>query len=306
MKAAYLKMQNIYLKEKSNKVNEIDSRWIVGKIAQSLFFTCACASVICVFTILTFILIKGGPAISKVGVKNFLLGSQWIPEADIYGIRPMLVASIYSTLGAIFLSVPIGVMTAVYISELAPKPIAKIVKSAVELLAGIPSVIYGFFGLIVIVPMIQKYLGGAGNSLLATIIILSIMVLPTIINISTNSILALPKSYKEGAFALGSSKIQTIFKVLLPAAKSGIVTSVVLGIGRAVGETMAVILVSGNTPMIPHALTDRVRTMTANIAIEMGYAYGLHQEMLFATGVVLLVFIMVLNLVLNIATKKMV
>lgn len=303
MKTAEVKLEPTFIYDNNKKV-ELNIKRFTEKIVEKIFFISACISIVSVFTILFFIFIKGGPAIFKIGVREFLTGSEWMPEADIYGIKPMLIASVYATLGATIISVPIGVLTAVFLAEIAPKSIAKIVKPAVELLAGIPSVIYGFFGLLVIVPLIHKHIGGAGNSLLATIIILGIMILPTIINISENALRSLPKEYKEGSLALGSSHIQTIFKVLIPAAKSGIFTSIVLGIGRAVGETMAVILVSGNTPMIPHALTDRVRTMTANIAIEMGYAYGLHQEMLFATGVVLLVFIMILNLVLNKVTNK--
>ncbi|WDV44200.1 phosphate ABC transporter permease subunit PstC [Clostridiaceae bacterium M8S5] len=303
MKTADLKINNTNVYNK-RKLLPNSYKKVIEKISEGLFFISTCISVLSVFSILIFILLKGGPAILKVGISDFLLGSQWIPEADIYGIKPMVVASLYATIGAILISVPIGVLTAVFLAEIAPRNVARIVKPAVELLAGIPSVVYGFFGLLVIVPIIQKYIGGVGNSLLATIIILGIMILPTIINISCNSIKSLPKEYREGSLALGSSKIQTIFKVLLPAASSGILTSVVLGIGRAIGETMAVILVSGNTVVIPHTLTDRVRTLTANIAIEMGYAYGLHQEMLFATGVILLIFIMILNLSLNLITRK--
>ena len=188
--------------------------------------------------------------------------------------------------------------------EVAPKDLVKIVKPGVELLAGIPSVVYGFFGLLVIVPLIDRFFGGGGNSLLAAIVILGVMILPTIVSISETSIRAVPKEYKEGSLAMGASHMQTIFKVIIPAAKSGILAAVILGIGRAIGETMAVILVAGNSSLIPHALTDRIRTLTANIAIEMGYAFGDHQAALFATGVVLFLFIMLLNLTLNVITHK--
>jgi len=274
------------------------------KVIESIFFISALVSVMSVAVISLFIFTEGIPAIFEIGFSDFILGTKWQPLGDVYGILPMIVGSIYGTLGAIVLGVPIGIMTAVFISEVAPDWLVRIVKPAVELLAGIPSVIYGFFGLIIIVPIIDETLGGGGNSLLAVIIILAIMILPTVVSISETSIRAVPKEYKEGALALGASKIQTIFQVILPAAKSGILTAVILGIGRAIGETMAVILVAGNTPMIPDQMTDRIRTLTANIAMEMGYAYGLHQQALFATGVVLFIFIMALNILLNAFTSK--
>lgn len=240
----------------------------------------------------------------KIGFKEFIFGTRWKPLAGIFGILPMIIGSVYVTLGSIIIGVPIGILTAVFIAEIAPSWLAKIVRPAVELLAGIPSVVYGFFGLLVIVPKIDKLFFNGGNSLLAASIILGIMILPTIVNISETSIRAVPKAYKEGSFAMGASHIQTIFGVILPAAKSGILAAVVLGIGRAIGETMAVILVAGNTVLIPHSLLDRFRPLTANIAIEMGYAYGDHQSALFATGVVLFIFIMILNLVLNTLLHK--
>ncbi len=285
----------------SNKYNT-KKTW--GKIVEYIFFFCAFISVLSVAVITIFIFMKGTPAIYKIGLKDFILGMKWRPSADIYGIFPMIIASIYGTFGAIIFGVPIGLFTAVFLAEIAPNWLVKIVRPAVELLAGIPSVVYGFFGLIVIVPLIAEWFGGAGNSLLAVSIILGIMILPTIINISETSIRAVPKTFKEGSLAMGASHIQTIFKVILPAARSGILTAIVLGIGRAVGETMAVILVAGNTPLIPTRLTSSMRTMTANIAMEMGYAFGLHQEALFATGVILFIFIMILNILLNMFTYK--
>ena len=240
----------------------------------------------------------------EVGLFQFLFGMEWQPRADVYGIGPMILASIYATLGAIVIGVPIGILTAVFLAEVAPPWLCKIVRPGIELLAGIPSVVYGFFGLVVIVPLIDKFFGGGGNSLLAAIIILGIMILPTIVNISETAIRAVPISYKEGSYALGTSHISTIFRVILPAAKSGVFTSIVLGIGRAIGETMAVILVAGNSPLIPGSLLSRVRTMTANIALEMGYASGLHQNALFATGIILFVFIMLLNVVMTLINSR--
>ncbi|WIF96224.1 phosphate ABC transporter permease subunit PstC [Caminicella sporogenes] len=285
-------------------LKENKKRKYFERIIETFFLICALAAIIAVFMISIFIFIKGGPAIFKIGIKDFLLGTKWKPMLDIYGILPMILASIYATFGAVILGVPVGLFTAVFLAEIAPEWLTKIVRPAVQLLAGIPSVVYGFFGLIVIVPIIDKLFGGGGNSLLAVIFILTIMILPTIVSVSETSIRAVPKEYKEGSLAMGASHIQTIFKVIIPAARSGILAAVVLGIGRAIGETMAVILVAGNTPLIPHSILDRVRTMTANIAIEMGYAFGLHQEALFATGVILFIFIMFFNIVLNIFTHK--
>lgn len=274
------------------------------KAIESIFFGCAAISILSVIIITIYVFAKGSPAIFRVGIRSFLTGTSWQPLAGIFGILPMIMASILGTLGAVIIGVAVGLFTAIFLAEIAPKKIAGIVRPAIELLAGIPSVVFGFFGLMVIVPIIKIYLGGAGNSLLAVIIILAVMILPTVISMSETSIRAVPLATREGSLALGASHMQTIFKVILPSAKSGILASIVLGTGRALGETMAVILVSGNTVQIPYALTDRVRTLTANIALEMGYASGLHQEMLFATGVVLFVLIMALNIVLNVILHK--
>lgn len=287
-----------YLNTK-NKTN------ITEKIMQIIFILCACVSIICVFAITLFILIKGTPAIFKIGVSEFLLGQKWLPETY-YGIFTMIIGSIYSTIGAIIIGVPIGLLTAVFLSDIADKRFKTIIHPAIQLLSGIPSVVYGFFGLVCIVPAIDKLFGGkgAGSSLLAACIILGIMILPTIISTAETALNAVPKSYKEGALALCATEMQAVFKVKLLAAKSGILSGVILGIGRAVGETMAVTLVAGNSTIIPTSITDPIRTLTANIALEMGYASGLHQEALFATGVVLFIFIMILNLVLNKITNK--
>lgn len=274
------------------------------KFNEILLLICGLISIVAVFGITTFIFIKGIPAIKEIGLKNFIFGEDWQPTGGRFGLFPMIIGSIYVTLGAIIIGVPIGLLTAIFISEMAPKKISNFYRRLVELLAGIPSVVYGFFGLATIVPAIDMIFGGGGNSLLAASIILGIMILPTIISISESSIRYVQIELKEGSLALGASHIYTIFKLIVPAARSGILASIVLAIGRAIGETMAVILVAGNTPLIPKALEERVRTLTANIALEMGYAYGLHQEALFSTGVILFVFIMILNLLLMKFNKK--
>ncbi len=295
--------------QKSNKSNQNfegqhQKRMRAEQFFRRLFFLAAIVAIAAVVAITIFIFASGLPAIAEIGFFDFVFGAKWKPSADIYGIFPMIIGSLAATGGAILLGVPMGIFTAVFMAEIAPDMVTKWIRPAIELLAGIPSVVYGFWGLVVLVPLIDKLWGGGGNSLLAAIVILTIMILPTIVNVSEAALRAVPKSYGQGSLALGASKIETIFRVKLPAAKSGILAAVVLGIGRAIGETMAVILVAGNTPMIPGALTDRIRTMTANIALEMGYAFGLHQEALFATGVVLFIFIMALNLILNRVTHK--
>jgi phosphate transport system permease protein len=267
--------------------------WFIERI----FFICAMFAVFSVAAITIFIFIKGLPAISQIGLLNFTLGAKWKPSANLFGILPMIAGSIFATIGAIVIGVPVGIFTAVYLAEVAPDNISKFVRPAVELLAGIPSVLYGFFGLVVIVPLVSDVFGGAGYSLLTASFILGVMILPTIISLSEAALRAVPSEYKEGALALGSSHINAVFTVLIPAARSGIVASVILGVGRAIGETMAVMLVAGNTPRIPESILDPIRTMTTNIAMEMNYAVDLHFDALFGTGVVLFVFIMILNLV---------
>jgi phosphate transport system permease protein len=280
-------------------------------IFEKWFFINACIAIISVIAITFFVFYKGlQPFVpsNKEGTYSliqFLTGTEWRPSdnpADAkYGILFMIVGSVFATSGAILIGVPIGILTAVFISEIAPRPIKKIVKPAVELLAGIPSVIYGVFGLGIIVPHVMKISPQSqGQSLLAVIIVLTIMILPTVITISENAIRTVPNSYREGSYGLGASKVQTIFKVILPAARSGILAAVVLGIGRAIGETMAVMLVAGNPIAgMPFSIWDKVRPLTTNIAMEMGYSFGLHQEMLFATGAVLFIFIIVINILLS-------
>ncbi len=280
-------------------------RAIFEKLAETGFLLCAVFSVVSLLIIAIFIIGQGMPGMLKIGVGKFLTGQVWQPGAEVFGILPMILGTIYATLGATLIGVPIGILTAVFISEIAPSWLSGKVRAAVDLLAAIPSVVYGFFGLIIFVPMINTLTNGAGgDSLLAAILILSIMILPTITSITETSLRAVPDVYREGSLALGATHIQTIFKVTIPAAKSGIFSAVILGVGRAVGEAMAVILVSGNAPQIPGSIFDRIRTMTANIALEMGYASGLHTQALFATGVVLFLFIMLLNVILNIVKRS--
>ena len=287
--------------------NRNKNKYVLETVSKNIFFISSLISVLSLLLIIGFVFYKGLTPFLFKGYSfiDFFIGSDWLPGSDKFGIGPMVVASIIATFGALIIGVPIGILTAVFIAEVAPKQVAKLISPAVELLAGIPSVLYGIFGLAVIVPSIQNIFNlPKGQSLLAVIIVLSIMMLPTIISVSETAIRAVPKAYKEGSLALGASKIETIFKVVLPAAKSGILAAVVLGIGRALGETMAVILVAGNSPVMPTSLMDSVRPLTTNIALEMGYAFGTHQEMLFATGVVLFTFILILNLVLNKLSNK--
>lgn len=288
-----------------NKSNK--SKYIIEDVTKFIFFISAMIAVISLLLIISFVFYKGlTPFISKgFSFKDFLLGTKWVPSSEQFGIAPMIIASILATLGALIIGIPIGILTAVFIAEIAPKKIGKVISAAVELLSGIPSVLYGVFGLAVIVPWIQNTFNQPkGQSLLAVMIVLAIMMLPTIVTVSETSIRAVPKSYKEGSLALGTSHIETTFKVVVPAAKSGILAGVVLGVGRAIGETMAIILVAGNSPIIPTSVFSGVRPLTTNIALEMGYAYGTHQEMLFATGVVLFIFILLLNLLLSKLSNK--
>jgi len=280
------------------------------KLFGILFLASSFLSVLSVIAIIVFVFSKGlQPFLGNDSYSfvDFISGMRWNPGSDVYGVFYMIIGSVLATLGAIVIGVPVGLMTAVFIAELAPKKIAAMIKPAIELLAGIPSVIYGAFGLGVVVPLITKVSPTKqGESLLAVIIVLSIMVLPTIISLSEASIRAVPKSYKEASEGLGASKMQTIFKTIIPAAKSGILTATVLGIGRAIGETMAVMMIAGN-PIggLPNSIWSKIRPLTTNIAMEMGYASGRHQDMLFATGVILFLFIMVINFTLIKMTSKL-
>ena len=273
-------------------------------LMHGVFVVAACASICAVALICVFLFANGIPAMQKVGVFDFLLGTKWKPGNDIYGILPMIVGSLYITAGAIIIGVPIGVLSAVFLAKFCPKPLYRILKPAVELLAGIPSVVYGFFGLVVLVPFVRDHIGGDGSSILTASLLLGLMILPTIITVSESSIRAVPESYYEGGLALGATHERSVFFATLPAAKSGIMAGVILGIGRAIGETMAVILVAGNQPRITGNLLKGIRTMTTNIVLEMGYASGLHREMLIATGVVLFVFILIINLLFSVINRK--
>ena len=276
------------------------------KLMQGVFFIAACTSVLAVALICVFLFINGVPAMKEIGFVKFLTGTVWRPNNDIYGIFPMIMGSIYVTAGAILIGVPIGILTSVFMAKYCPKQIYPVLKGATELLAGIPSVIYGFFGLVVMVPAIREFgktlrqagilhKGGDGNSILTASLLLGMMILPTIIGVTESNIRAVPSQYYEGSLALGATHEQSIFKVVLPAAKSGVIAGVVLGIGRAIGETMAVIMIAGNQARLPESIFEGVRTMTANIVLEMGYASGLHREALIATAVVLFVFSLIIN-----------
>ena len=267
-------------------------------IMKYLFLLCACVSVLCVGLICFFLFGSGLPAIAEIGPLQFLLGTTWRPSNDLYGIAPMILGSLYVTAGAVLVGVPIGVLTSLYLARFSTPRIRRILSPAVSLMAGIPSIVYGFFGLVVMVPVIRTLFGG-GKSMMTASLLLGIMILPTIISVSVSALNAVPNSYYEGALALGATHERSVFFTVLPAAKSGILAATVLGIGRAVGETMAVIMVAGNQPVIPNSLFEGVRTLTANIVLEMGYAADLHREALIATAVVLFVFILIINLLLD-------
>lgn len=269
-----------------------------------VFLLSACVSILAVVMICFFLFANGVPAIGKIGVLQFLTGEKWKPGNNIFGILPMILGSIYVTAGAILTGVPVGILTAVYLSRFCPRKIYRVIKPAIELLAGIPSVVYGFFGMVVIVPAMSWIFGGSGKSMAAASVLLGIMILPTIINVSESAINAVPDSYYEGALALGASHERSVFFATLPAAKSGILAGVILGVGRAIGETMAVIMVAGNQARMPKGLFAGIRTMTANIVLEMGYATDLHREALIATAVVLFVFILLINLSFSMITRR--
>lgn len=271
---------------------------------QGVFLIAACASVLAVALICFFLFANGVPAMKKIGFVQFLMGKVWRPNNDIYGILPMIVGSVYVTAGAIVIGVPIGILTSVFMAHYCPKKIYPFLKGSTELLAGIPSVVYGFFGLVVLVPIFRNLFGGDGNSMLTASFLLGIMILPTIIGVTESAIRTVPDHYYEGALALGATHERSIFSIVIPAAKSGVIAGVVLGIGRAVGETMAVIMVAGNQPRMPAGLVKGVRTMTANIVLEMGYAADLHREALIATAVVLFVFILIINLAVSLLNGR--
>ena len=280
------------------------------KFMEIIFLAAACASIIAVALICIFLFQSGLPAMKEIGLTDFLFGTDWRPGNNLFGIFPMIVGSIYVTAGAIIIGVPIGLFMAVYLAMYCPAKVYKVLKPAVDLLAGIPSSVYGFFGMVVIVPAVRYIfneiidLNGKGDSILTASIVLGIMILPTVIGAAEPAIRAVPKMYYEGALALGADHERSTFFVVFPAAKSGVLASVILGIGRAVGETMAVVMIAGNQPRMPQSILKGVRTMTANIVLEMGYATDLHRESLIATGVVLFVFILIINLSFSALKRK--
>ena len=274
------------------------------KAMQLVFLIAACASIVAVILICVYMFGNGIPAMQKIGFKEFLTGTEWKPNNEIFGILPMIIGSIYVTIGAIIIGVPIGILCATYMAKFCPPKIHRILKPAIDLLAGIPSIVYGFFGLMVIVPIIQDIFGTGGKGILTASIMLGIMILPTIISVSESNIRAVPDAYYEGALALGATHERSVFFTVIPAAKSGITAAVILGVGRAIGETLAVSVIVGNSPVIPESVLDMARTMTTNIVLEMGYAEGLHREALIATAVVLFVFILIINLLFSLLKRK--
>lgn len=276
------------------------------EIMRLVFLLAACASIALVAMICVFLFGNGLPTIGKIGVTEFFLGETWRPNNDLYGILPMILGSAYVTLGAIVVGVPIGILTAVFMARFCPDSIYRFLKPAVELLAGIPSVVYGFFGLVVMVPFIRDHIGGTGSSMLTASLLLAMMILPTLISVAEAALRAVPNSYYEGALALGAGHVRSVFFTIVPAAKSGIMAAIILGLGRAVGETMAVIMVAGNQARMPQGLLEGVRTMTTNIVIEMGYAADMHRDALIATAVVLFIFILIINLTFSYLKGKVV
>lgn len=284
------------------------------KIMKFILTACAATAVICVALITIYMIMSGTPAIAKIGVIDFLFGNTWYAKNGQFGILPMILTSVFGTLGAIIIGVPIGVLTAVFLAEIAPVHIRNFIRPAIELLAGIPSVIYGLLGSILIKPVFynleeiiykndENHVFTGGANLASAIVVLAIMILPTIINISETSLRAVPNEFKEASYGVGATKIQTIFKVMIPAAKSGIASAVVLGVGRAIGEAMAIILVAGNSANMP-ALFNSVKFLTTGIVAEFAYSSGLHREALFGIGLVLFVFILIINLFLNTILKR--
>ena len=277
----------------------------IERIMNGLFFLCGMVAVISVIAITLYMIICGVPAIKEIGIKDFLFGKVWKSTAKepLYGILPFILTSVYGTIGAVIIGVPIGLFTAIFLAKIANKKVAGIVRPAVELLSGIPSVVYGLIGMVVLVPAIMKFFNlKNGTCLLAAIIVLAIMILPSIVTVSETAILAVPKEYEEASLALGATKIETIFKVTVPAAKSGIATGIVLGIGRAIGEAMAVMMVAGHVPNMPKMFSS-VTFLTTAISKEMSYATGFQRDALYSIGLVLFVFIMIINVVLNVFLK---
>ena len=282
-----------------------NARQVRETLMRIVFLVTACISILAVILICIFMFANGIPTIAEIGPANFLLGTKWKPLNGIFGILPMIVGSLYVTAGAVLIGVPVGILCAVYLARFCSKRLYRVLKPLIDLLAGIPSIVYGFFGLVVIVPLIQQLTGGSnGKNILTASLMLGIMILPTIISVSESAIRAVPESYYEGVLALGATHERSVFFAVLPAAKSGILAGVILGIGRAIGEATAVKMVAGNQPILPTSILSGVRTLTSNIVVEMGYAEGLHREALIATAVVLFVFILLINLSFSALKKK--
>lgn len=277
------------------------------QVMKLVFLLAACTSIAAVALICIFLFSNGVPAMAKIGFFNFILGQKWRPTNEVFGILPMIAGSIWVTAGAMVLGVPTGILTAVFLARFSPKWLYRLLKPAIELLAGIPSVIYGFFGLVVLVPMVRRLFedsGTTGDTMLTAMLLLGMMILPTVINVSEAAIRAVPESYYEGALALGATRERSVFFATLPAARSGLLAAAILGVGRAIGETMAVMMIAGNQARMPAGLLKGVRTLTSNIALEIGYAADLHREALVATGVVLFVFILIINLLFSLVTRR--
>ena len=274
------------------------------QLMHAVFLISACISIAAVVTICVFLFANGVPAIAEIGAFDFILGQKWKPLENQFGIFPMIVGSIYVTAGAILIGVPTGIFCAVFMAKFCPEKLYRILKPSIELMAGIPSIVYGFFGLMVIVPAMQNIFGGSGKGMLTASVLLGIMILPTIIGVAESAIRAVPESYYEGSLALGATSERSVFFAVLPAAKNGIMAGVILGIGRAIGETMAVVMVCGNQSVLPKNLTSGIRTLTANIVLEMGYAADLHRDALIATAVVLFVFILIINTLFSVIKNR--
>ncbi len=274
------------------------------RLMQIVFFVAACTSVLAVALICIFLFANGIPAIAKIGIPDFLLGQKWKPSNNLYGILPFILGSIYVTAGSIVIGVPLALLLSVFLAFYCPKRLYPVLKTMVNLMAGIPSVVYGFFGLVMIVPLMRQITGKDGSTMLTASILLGIMILPTVTGVTESALRSVPMSYYEGALALGATHERSVFCTIFQAAKSGIMAGVVLGIGRSIGETMAVIMVAGNQTWMPQGLLKGVRTMTTNIVMEMGYAADLHREALIATGVVLFVFILIINLCVSALKRK--
>lgn len=268
-----------------------------------VFFLAACVSIAAVILICVYLLGSGVPTMFEIGLGNFF-GRVWKPSQALYGIFPFIIGSIYVTAGAMVVGIPLGVLSAVFLACFCPDRLYRALNPAVRLMAGIPSIVYGFFGLMVLVPVVQRLTGSSGKGLLTASLLLGIMILPTIIGTAEPALRAVPRSYYEGALALGATQERSVFSVVLPAAKSGVLSGIILGVGRAIGETMAIKMVAGNQPVVPGSILDGVRTLTANIVIEMGYAADLHREALIATAVVLFVFILIINLSFSLLKRR--